>query len=149
MAAPQKPSSKPLAEKPAASVPSTPPEASPAPGADVAAAAADEPVVRVYNRNANTFTHGEYVLGPNGTAVVPVSVAELWESHKYADGPAVVREAPAIADKATENKLAKKDAQIRELEAQVAGLTAILEKARAANPGKSDDELIALLSAGK
>lgn len=47
--------------------------------AAAAAATTPDPMVRLYNKSAGTFRHGQWKLGP-GFATVPTSVAEIWLS---------------------------------------------------------------------
>lgn len=107
-------------------------------------------LVRVYNRGEGSFIHGEYVCSPKGFADVPKDVADLWASHSYNGGPAVVlastMQAPVAGPSAAE--VAKKDTLIAEQEEALKSLGSLLEQLRAAAPGASDEDLIARLKAG-
>lgn len=94
-------------------------------------------LVRVYhlNRGGGSFTHGEYHLAPGGSALVPMSVADLWLGHTDGTGsPHIALSLPGDAVK--EDKLAKENTDLKgkvsDLDAQLKGLQTMLEAAKAA-----------------
>lgn len=88
-------------------------------------------LVRVYNRQGNTFTHGEHVLPPHGSIEVPEEVAAIWEGHNYAGHAAVIREAPSSGAAAKDAVIAQKDAALAEKDKQLENLEKMLAELQA------------------